>query len=82
VNQRAVHERRVTQRQAIRHADHRAVAAFGHCANARKNAVRKVVLRRGQRDTHRIEDEILCALAHVRWNRIVREAAREFRKAL
>jgi hypothetical protein len=82
VDQHAVHQHRIAQRQPFGHADDRAITVFRHAAYARENAVRKVVARRRERDANGVEYEILGALAHRARYRVVTEAIGEGGKLL
>ena len=64
VNQNAVDQRRIAQRQPRRHADDGEIAGARKAGNGCHRPVREVIAGRGERDADRIENQVLGACGH------------------
>ena len=82
VDEDAVHERRVAHRQPRRHADHRGIPGSGKRGDRRHRSTGEIVGGRGERNPHRVEDEMLGARDHGDRNGVGRKSADETREIL
>ena len=82
VNQDAIHQRRVAQRQFGRHADHRRVPGARETRDRGERPMREIEAGRGERNAHAVEDQMLRARHGRRRDRARLEAADEARQVL